>query len=427
MKVKFNLLASVLAVAALAISCNNAAPVACVPEVQEPLVPGEQAPPQDPGQKGFGSSRPATPATGTQPRPQPAPRPQTTPEIKTVPLAELSMSDPYILADPATKTYYLTSTGGRIYTSPDLQMWTGPYQAYDCTGTWMEKSGGVAAAEIHYINGKYYYIAPFSDRDDLVDVIPRRYNIHRAQSMILVSDTAKGPYKPIVDDYDFCLYPRNWAILDGTLWSENGKNYVIFVHEWLQTIDGTMEYMEMSDDFSTALTKPKTLFRASEAPWVYEMNGNGEATYGMKIPGWVTDGPELFRTGTGRLGMLWTSWVFGDYTQGVAYSESGTLDGPWIQEPEPVTPPNYGHGMLFRTLEGRLMMSVHSHEKRNGRTHRVPHLFPVDDSGDKIKVITEEEKPEAYLMVYHKDQDHGLHMAYSEDGYTCSFCNSVFS
>ena len=74
--------------------------------------------------------------------------------------------------------------------------------------------------------------------------------------------------------------------------------------------------------------------------------------------------------------------------------------------------------VLFRALDGKLMMSVHSHEKINGRTHRVPHLFPVDDTGDKIKVITEPEKLEAYLMVYHKDQDHGLHMAYSEDGYT---------
>lgn len=27
------------------------------------------------------------------------------------------------------------------------------------------------------------------------------------------------------------------------------------------------------------------------------------------------------------------------------------------------------------------------------------------------------EEPSVYLMVYHKDQDHGLHMAYSEDGY----------
>ncbi len=30
---------------------------------------------------------------------------------------------------------------------------------------------------------------------------------------------------------------------------------------------------------------------------------------------------------------------------------------------------------------------------------------------------------EAYLMVYHKDQDHGLHMAYSEDGYTWTAFN----
>jgi hypothetical protein len=84
--------------------------------------------------------------------------------------------------------------------------------------------------------------------------------------------------------------------------------------------------------------------------------------------------------------MIWTSWLFGDYTQGVAYSESGTLDGPWDHEKDPITPPNFGHGMLFRTFEGRLLMSVHSHQSVNGRTVRIPHLFEVDDSGDKIIV-----------------------------------------
>ena len=70
----------------------------------------------------------------------------------------------------------------------------------------------------------------------------------------------------------------------------------------------------------------------------------------------------------------------------MAYSESGTLDGPWIQEKDPVTPPNFGHGMLFRTFDGRLLMSVHSHKNIRGRYHRVPHLFEVDDSGDRIVV-----------------------------------------
>jgi hypothetical protein len=71
----------------------------------------------------------------------------------------------------------------------------------------------------------------------------------------------------------------------------------------------------------------------------------------------------------------------------VAWSASGTLDGPWIQEPQPVTPPGFGHGMLFRTFDGKLLMSVHHHKTdKSGRTIRIPHLFEVDDSGDKIIV-----------------------------------------
>ena len=40
--------------------------------------------------------------------------------------------------------------------------------------------------------------------------------------------------------------------------------------------------------------------------------------------------------------------------------------------------------MLFRTFTGKLLMSVHSHARVNGRTLRIPHLFEVDDSGDRI-------------------------------------------
>jgi hypothetical protein len=85
--------------------------------------------------------------------------------------------------------------------------------------------------------------------------------------------------------------------------------------------------------------------------------------------------------------MLWTSWVFDVYVQGVAYSESGTLDGPWVQEAEPLTPQNFGHGMLFRTFDGKLLMSVHSHKNVNGRYIRVPHLFEVDDSNNKLVLV----------------------------------------
>ncbi|MDB5147559.1 MAG: glycoside hydrolase, partial [Mucilaginibacter sp.] len=76
--------------------------------------------------------------------------------------------------------------------------------------------------------------------------------------------------------------------------------------------------------------------------------------------------------------MIWTSWIYAVYTQGVTYSS--------IQEKEPITPPNFGHGMLFRTLQGKLLMAVHSHQDINGHYRRIPHLFEIDDAGDKLTV-----------------------------------------
>lgn len=45
------------------------------------------------------------------------------------------------------------------------------------------------------------------------------------------------------------------------------------------------------------------------------------------------------------------------------------------------------------------------------------------NAGSKTTTQEKGEKMTAYLMVYHKDQDHGLHMAYSEDGYKWTALN----
>lgn len=45
-------------------------------------------------------------------------------------------------------------------------------------------------------------------------------------------------------------------------------------------------------------------------------------------------------------------------------------------------------------------------------------LASLNTNASSITTTREkEEKMTAYLMVYHKDKDHGLHMAYSKDGY----------
>ena len=90
--------------------------------------------------------------------------------------------------------------------------------------------------------------------------------------------------------------------------------------------------------------------------------------------------------------MIWTSWHGGRYVQGVAYSTTGKIDGPWKHEPLPITPDNYGHGMLFHTFDGELLMSIHSHrtiDESKQQWERHPVLFVMDDSGDRLRTIME--------------------------------------
>ena len=385
----------------LAVSCKNGAQ--CQNECEKNRddiivsVPrGEQAPPANPGQRNFGGMIPS----GNRPRAQrpqgqgqgqgqaaqrPAmqmpPMQRPAPQVRTVSLKELSMSDPFIYPDPETKTYWLTGTGGSLYKSTDLEMWTGPYNVIDLSGTWMQ-GNFVAAAEIHKFGDKFYYAGTWNNHSVCIEQVPRRYNVPLNQTQLLVSDKVDGPYLPLVKDSLFCLGPTTWDIIDGTLYEENDTVYMVFVHEWTQLIDGTMAYMPLSKDLTHRLAEPTTIFRASEAAWSKEMNSIGEATFGMKMPGWVTDGPQMFRTETGRLGMLWSSWGENRYANGIAWSTSGSIKGPWIQEEVAFKGDNSGHGMIFKSFEGQLLYSVH----HDGGTGRKPEIWTVDASGDNLKL-----------------------------------------
>jgi hypothetical protein len=302
------------------------------------------------------------------------------PQIKeNIPLDSIRLSDPFILADRNSATYYMTGTGGMLWKSQDLKKWSGPFMVTQTDPqSWMGPRPMIWAAELHPYNGKYYYFATFTNRSVNIDTVKGNI-INRRASHVLVSEKPDGPYVPMKDPV---YLPAEKPTLDGTFWVDrNGKPYMVYCYEWLQNWNGTIEKIELKPDLSGSVGEGKVLFRAFDSPWSREKDEKGNI-----IPNKVTDGPFLFRTQTGKLGMIWTSWVFSDYVQGVAYSESGTLNGPLVQQKEPITPPNFGHGMLFRTFEGKLLMSVHSHKSVNGRTLRIPHLFEIDDSGDKLIV-----------------------------------------
>ena len=298
---------------------------------------------------------------------------------KNIPLDSIRLSDPFILADKQTNRYYMTGTGGLLWKSRNLKLWDGPYRVAETDSTsWMGPRPMTWAAEIHPYKGKYYYFATFTNRSVKIDTVKGNV-IERRACHLLISDNPDGPFRPMADSI---YLPANKPTLDATFWVDrDGEPYMVYCCEWLQNWNGTVEKILLKADLSGTVGEGKILFHASDSPWSREKDENGNDR-----PNKVTDGPYVFRTATGRLGMIWTSWVYDVYTQGVAYSKSGTLDGPWEQERDPITPPNYGHGMLFQTLDGKWLMAIHSHKNNNGRYLRVPHLFEVDLSGDKLIV-----------------------------------------
>lgn len=299
---------------------------------------------------------------------------------KNIPLDSIRLSDPYILADQKSNTYFMTGTGGMIWKSKNLKSWEGPFRVTKTDPeSWMGPRPMIWAAELHAYQGKYYFFATFTNTNVKIDTVAGNI-IDRRASHVLVSDQPEGPYLPMADP---TYLPADKPTLDGTFWvDKDGKPYMVYCYEWLQNLNGTIEKIELKPDLSGSIGKGKLLFKASDSPWSREKDKDEN-----DVPNKVTDGPFLFNTGTGRLGMLWTSWIYDKYVQGVAYSESGTLDGPWIQEKEPITPLNFGHGMMFKTFDNKTLMSVHSHRSENGRYIRVPHLFEVDLTGDKLVVV----------------------------------------
>ncbi len=306
-------------------------------------------------------------------------------EIRTIPFDSLIATDPYILADEATRTYYLTGSGGTMWKSPDLASWEGPFSYIEVdTTSWMGSDPMIWAPELHHYKGKYYCFVTFTNTDIIVDTVPERCDVLRRGTHILVAERAEGPYHPITETP---YLPEEWSTLDGTLYEEEEVPYLVFNHDWMQLENGQIKYIALAEDLSHTEGEAISLFSGTDAPWPREMQSIGELTFGMSLSGYVTDGPFLFRTGTGRLGMLWSSWSNKRYAQGVAYSRSGRLEGPWEQQEQPLVDENAGHGMLFTTFEGKELLSLHYQPLGENPGPRRPMLLEVDLSGDALKII----------------------------------------
>ena len=85
----------------------------------------------------------------------------------------------------------------------------------------------------------------------------------------------------------------------------------------------------------------------------------------------------------GTLLMLWAGFSQGGYTQGVAVSDNGEIDGRFSQC-RPLFEKDGGHGMLFKDLQGQWFLTLHS---PNEHLQERPRFFPVrEENGQLIRL-----------------------------------------
>lgn len=305
-------------------------------------------------------------------------------------IKNIHIRDPFILTDSATSTYYMYASrsvkdssgknvgGVAAYTSKDLKEWNGPVQVFTAPAdNWT--TGGVWAPEVHEYNGKYYLFATLNDPTVWKAQRPGWAAYTHRGTQIFRADSPAGPFLPMGN---LPHTPIDQMGLDGTLWVEDGQPYMVYCHEWVETEDGGMNLIKLTPDLSSTEGRDFLLFNASAAPW-----STGALHKECNAKSYVTDGCFLYRTKTGRLLMIWSSFFNDDYALGIAESTTGRITGPWRQQPDPVFTKNGGHGMIFKDLKGNLVLVLHGPNTPAGAERA--RLFLLRDTGDTLQIEKE--------------------------------------
>ena len=308
---------------------------------------------------------------------------QAQPQVQNI--ADIYIRDPYILPDAKTGTYYMyrsASTkndkgelmgGVEAFKSKDLVNWEGPLRVFTVPeGNWI--TGDIWAPEVHFYNGKYYLFATLNSDIKWKKSQPGWVDYTFRRTQIFHSDSPEGPFQP----FDSTPHtPMGRMALDGTLWVEDGIPYMIYCHEWVQIADGSMELVRLTDDLSAPVGNSLTLFHASAAPW-----STGSTHPAPLPPSFVTDGCFLYWTKTGKLLMIWSSFMDSEYAIGIAESVTGKVTGPWKQQEAPMFNKNGGHGMIFKSFDGRLYITFHGPNSPSGSERA--HIYELEDTGNTL-------------------------------------------
>lgn len=245
--------------------------------------------------------------------------------------SDINIRDPFVLREG--NTYYMYGTRARnfgrkthgfdVYVSENLKDWSEPRECFNSRKFGLDREANWAP-EVHKYKDAFYMFATFTGKNRL------------RGTYILRSDSPMGPFRPHSDG---AATPWEWECLDGTLYIEDGRPYLVFCHEHTQIIDGTICYVPLKDDLTGPDGDPVTLFAGSE-PYFIEKKPEKEH--------YITDGPFMYRTGDGTLYMIWSTFIKGKYAECIVYFPDGTITGNFMHI-DPLIDDDGGHGMIFNT------------------------------------------------------------------------------
>lgn len=282
--------------------------------------------------------------------------------------------DPFVLFDGGR--YYLYESkpwsGGKgvdVRCSDDLVAWTPKKPAMRLPET--VRVTAVWAPEVHRFGDRFWMFATITEAKDVRSMSPmgpgvgKRGLVPRG-TWIFSSERPDGPFKPVKIGP---VPPETFQTLDGTLYVEDGKPYMVYCHEWCQMGNGTIEYAPLAPDFASFLEPPKKLLDARSA---------------MKGAGCVTDGPFFYRSKkSGRLYLVWSNFIGGrGYCVLVRSSASGKIAGPWTKD-EVLFGKNGGHAMIFEDTAGNLRITFH---QPNSSPNERMKLFDLVDDGERLRI-----------------------------------------
>lgn len=294
--------------------------------------------------------------------------------VHKVAIDTMSLSNPFLLYDKASDIYYMTGDGGAMWRSSDMYLWEGPFEVLQYNEkAWMGTSPLVTSPEIHSYKGRYYYMATFT----APVLCEGGAEETRTSCEMFVSDNIAGPYKHLSQGAP--LLGLDLSATNPTFCKDKLKvGYMVYNgSEGVQPGNTTVQIIRLGRNFDVQIGEPYVMFSASQIPWACDCQG---VTTSFLVA------PDCFETFTGVLGILFTSLDGGEKAIGVAYSETGHLDGPWHVEERPILSGGVSGAAIFTDYDGKSLMVYQKDTIINGTQKSLPRIMRVDTQFDKLKL-----------------------------------------